>query len=120
MKVSLREALARVPSPKGERFAVAFERGSMSVEVYAPRGADPQSPHTRDELYFVAQGQGTFVCGDRSDRFGPGDCLFVPARVEHRFLDFTDDLVVWVVFYGPEGGEHPLVRQVLGRTEQES
>jgi hypothetical protein len=33
--------------------------------------------------------------------------LFVPASVEHRFEDFTDDLVVWVVFYGQEGGEAP-------------
>jgi hypothetical protein len=31
--------------------------------------------------------------------------LFVPAGAEHRFEDFTDDLTVWVVFYGPEGGE---------------
>jgi hypothetical protein len=29
----------------------------------------------------------------------------VPAGVVHRFEEFTEDLVVWVVFYGPEGGE---------------
>lgn len=34
-----------------------------------------------------------------------GDVLFVPAGVEHRFEDFSDDLAGWVVFYGPEGGE---------------
>ena len=28
-----------------------------------------------------------------------------PARVEHRFEDFSDDFAVWVIFYGPEGGE---------------
>lgn len=119
MKLSLQDALARVPGPKGERFAAVFERGSLSVEVYAPRGKDLQTPHARDELYIVAQGQGTFVCGARSDRFGPGDFLFAAAGVEHRFVDFTDDLVVWVVFYGPEGGERPGVRQVLGQQERE-
>jgi hypothetical protein len=31
--------------------------------------------------------------------------LFVPADVEHRFEEFSDDLALWVVFYGPEGGE---------------
>ncbi len=36
---------------------------------------------------------------------GPDDVLFVPAGVEHRFEDFTVGLAVWVVFYGPEGGE---------------
>jgi glucosamine 6-phosphate synthetase-like amidotransferase/phosphosugar isomerase protein len=25
----------------------------MKVEIYAPRGTDPQTPHTRDELYVV-------------------------------------------------------------------
>jgi hypothetical protein len=25
--------------------------------------------------------------------------------VEHRFEDFSDDLAVWVIFYGPDGGE---------------
>jgi hypothetical protein len=23
----------------------------------------------------------------------------------HRFEEFSDDLIVWVIFYGPEGGE---------------
>ena len=27
-----------------------------------------------------------------------GDAIFVPAGTVHRFEDFTDDLVVWVVF----------------------
>ena len=31
----------------------------------------------------------------------------LPAGVEHRFEDFTDDFGMWVVFYGPEGGERP-------------
>jgi mannose-6-phosphate isomerase-like protein (cupin superfamily) len=65
MRLGFQEALSRVPSAKSERFAVVFERGSVSVEVYAPRGMDPQSPHSRDEIYVVAQGQGTFVCTDR-------------------------------------------------------
>lgn len=43
--------------------------------------------------------------GERRDKFGPGDFLFAPAGLIHRFEDFTDDLVVWVLFYGPEGGE---------------
>lgn len=36
----------------------------------------------------------------------PGDLLFVPAGVEHRFGPFTDDFATWVLFYGPEGGEN--------------
>jgi mannose-6-phosphate isomerase-like protein (cupin superfamily) len=99
------EALERLPGPGREQFAKVLGHGTMEVEVYAPRGQDPQEPHTRDELYFVVRGTGEFVNGPDRHPFGPGDALFVPAGVEHRFEDFTDDLAVWVVFYGPEGGE---------------
>jgi mannose-6-phosphate isomerase-like protein (cupin superfamily) len=105
LRASVPEMMARLPGPRGERFAIAFEHGSLTVELYAPRGADPQQPHRRDEVYVVVEGRGTFVNGDSRAPFGPGDVLFVPAGVIHRFEDFTDDLVVWVIFYGPEGGE---------------
>ncbi len=99
------DGVSQLPGPKGERFTVMFEHGTLALEVYAPRGDDPQQPHTRDELYVVVRGSGTFVVGSDRFGFGPGDTLFVPAHEVHRFEDFTDDLVVWVMFYGPEGGE---------------
>ncbi len=104
-RVTVAEALARLPGPDGKRFATVLERGELLVEIYAPRGHDPQQPHTRDELYVVFEGRGEFVNGGAREPFGPGDVLFVPAGVEHRFENFTEDLTVWVVFYGPEGGE---------------
>jgi mannose-6-phosphate isomerase-like protein (cupin superfamily) len=105
--LTAKDGLARLPGHKGERFVVLFRHGTLSVELYAPRGHDPQSPHTRDEVYVVAAGQGQFRNGDDRHPFGPGDVLFVPAGVTHRFEEFSDDLVVWVFFYGPEGGEVP-------------
>ena len=104
-RVTLADALARLPDSAGKRFAVVFERGSLQVEIYAPRGRDSQTPHTRDEVYIVMQGSGEFVNGEQRHLFVPGDFLFVPAGIEHRFENFTDDLVVWVIFYGREGGE---------------
>ena len=97
--------LRRLPTQDGEPFVVAHEHGTLKVELFAPRGVDDQTPHRRDEVYVVVRGEGWFVNGTARHRFGPGDLLFVPAGVEHRFEDFTDDLAVWVVFYGPEGGE---------------
>ena len=41
-----------------------ISHGSLLVKVYAPRGPDPQQPHSRDEVYIVACGNGEFVCGD--------------------------------------------------------
>ena len=106
LKSTIDEALQLLPGPNDERFATVFEHGSLLVEIYAPRGTDPQNPHTRDELYFVAIGSGEFVCGESRQSFGPSDILFAAAGVSHRFENFSDDLTVWVIFYGPEGGEH--------------
>ena len=103
--IALRDALARLPTPEGKRFVAMFEHGTLLVELYAPRGADSQKPHTRDELYVVVAGSGTFVCDGERKPFGCGDALFVPAGAVHRFEDFSDDLAVWVMFYGAEGGE---------------
>ena len=102
-RVTAAEAFDRLS--ENERFVTVFKYGTLSVELYAPRGHDPQQPHSRDEVYVVVSGSGTFVHGEARDPFGPGDFLFVPTGLEHRFEDFTDDFSVWVLFYGPEGGE---------------
>ncbi len=105
-RITVADALWRLSERKDDkRFVELLTHGSLSVEIYAPRGRDLQTPHTRDEAYVVVQGRGEFVNGSTRHAFVPGDFLFVPAGVEHRFVDFTDDLVVWVIFYGPEGGE---------------
>ena len=88
-------------------FQTFLRHGSLEVEVYRPRGTDPQTPHTRDEIYVVIAGRGYFVNGDQRHPFEPGEVLFVPAGVIHRFEEFSEDFVTWVFFYGPEGGEKP-------------
>jgi len=95
----------RIPGPQGEPFAQLLRHGSMSVEYFVPSGIDTQQPHEQDELYVVVSGSGEFVNGSVRHRFGPGDVMFVPAGVPHRFDDFSDDFAVWVVFYGPRAGE---------------
>ena len=89
----------------GARYMELLRHGSLSVEVYAPRGTDPQGVHDRDEVYVVIAGTGTFFCAGERHPFAAGALLFVPAGVEHRFEDFSDDFSTWVLFYGPHGGE---------------
>ncbi len=106
MKLNPKEALkklARHHSP----FLDLFSHGSLQVEIYKPEKVDLQQPHTRDEIYVVIAGTGEFLNGDKRMTFGAGDFLFVPAGVEHRFENFTEDFSTWVFFYGPEGGEKP-------------
>ncbi len=98
-------AAAAAPLQPGRSSALVYAHGSMSLRWYAPRGEDRQTPHEQDELYLVAQGHATFRRGDDSVAVRPGDALFVPAGLEHRFVDFSDDFATWVVFYGPNGGE---------------
>jgi mannose-6-phosphate isomerase-like protein (cupin superfamily) len=105
-KASLAQATALLPATDAiPRSAAVFRHGSLLVKLFAPRGQDLQSPHLQDELYVVAQGSGWFVNGSDRLAFSTGDMLFVSAGVAHRFEEFSDDLLVWVVFYGPEGGE---------------
>lgn len=88
-------------------FKKLYTHGSMSVEIYKPYQADLQNPHDRDEVYIIVTGSGLFKKGEEYFRFGPNDFLFVPAGIDHRFIDFTEDFMTWVIFYGPPGGEAP-------------
>jgi mannose-6-phosphate isomerase-like protein (cupin superfamily) len=94
-------------TPENEYYAITLEHATLEVGVYAPRASDPQTPHTRDEVYVVVRGRGLFFRSGRRTPFGPGDLIFVPAGEEHRFEQFSDDFAAWVIFYGPEGGERP-------------
>jgi mannose-6-phosphate isomerase-like protein (cupin superfamily) len=104
MVVSKEISLAKLKETN-QLFQEVFMHGSLSVEVYKPLKVDLQKPHARDEVYVVISGSGKFFCAGECSSFGQGDLLFVPAGVEHRFEDFTDDFSTWVIFYGPDGGE---------------
>jgi mannose-6-phosphate isomerase-like protein (cupin superfamily) len=111
MKASLSQLSNQIPGvqsdqwPGGIRFAHALRHGSMSVELYAPQELDPQKPHDQDELYFIQSGSADFFLAGTTEKCQAGDCLFVQAGEEHRFLNFTIDFMTWVVFWGPKGGE---------------
>ena len=103
--VSLEEAAAMGPPPRGNLAVPVFSAGDVEVELYEPQGVDPQKPHTRDELYIVARGEGMFFDGVERHPVAEGSFVFVPAGQEHRFEDFSERFAVWVVFYGPEKPE---------------
>ena len=76
-----------------------FERDTFDLGFYQPKGADLQTPHSKDELYFIASGSGKFICGNEMQPFSTGDVFFVPAGVAHKFVDFSNDFAAWVVFF---------------------
>ncbi len=111
VKVSLSEAQAKLPLPATPTWPLGvwdtevIAHGSMTVSLFAPKETDFQTPHDQDEVYIVMAGTGEFVCDGQPYTFAPGDVLFVPAGVAHRFTHFTPAFTAWVVFYGPKGGE---------------
>jgi mannose-6-phosphate isomerase-like protein (cupin superfamily) len=106
-RMRVTDALAAARTSGDGLYGVLLERGTLELGFYRPAAEDLQQPHTRDEVYIVQSGHGQFECGGRTQPFEPGEALFVPAGVEHRFVDFSDDFTAWVMFYGPEGGECP-------------
>lgn len=102
--LSLKDTAEKLKA-SGKEFVEFFTHGSLVVELYKPDKVDKQTPHTRDEVYIIASGTGRFFNAGTIVNFEPGDLLFVPARAEHRFEEFTDDFTTWVIFYGVEGGE---------------
>lgn len=101
--------LVAAAASAGERYHEFLRQPSMSIGLYVlPAGAtDGQSPHTEDEAYVVLAGRSRFTAGDETRDVGPGDTIFVPAGVPHRFHDITDELRLIVVFAPPEGSLAP-------------
>jgi mannose-6-phosphate isomerase-like protein (cupin superfamily) len=108
--IRLSEARARIPGPPGPHAVSLLERGTLKVKLSLPVRPNEQSPHAQDEIYVIVRGSGVLVHDGRRDSVAAGDLMFIAAGTEHHFEDFTDDLAVWVVFYGPDGGEVPLRR----------
>lgn len=111
LKASLHALIARLPGPpdavwpEGVPFTDAMRHGSMSVEIFAPRGTDRQTPHEQDELYIVVRGRAGFDHKGQVTEAVTGDVLFVPAGDAHFFFDMSADFATWVIFWGPKGGE---------------
>ncbi len=100
-------AQADIPGPRGERSISLLRRGSLDVKFSRPLPPNQQTSHAQDEIYVVIRGRGVLLHGGKRESFQAGDCLFVAAGIEHRWEDFGEDLAVWVVFFGPPGGELP-------------
>ncbi len=97
-KIQLDSSLQQLKN-SGDRFLELFKQGSLSVEVYKPDKIDNQKPHDKDEIYVIISGYGEFLLEKERTTFSPGDILFVPAKAEHRFENFTDNFATWVLFF---------------------
>ena len=49
-RITVAEAVEKLLLEGGEPFVQMFEHGSLQLELYTPRGHDPQTQHARDEV----------------------------------------------------------------------
>src|SRR5262249_25633059 len=103
--IRLADAQAGIPDSANGRSVRVLQRGTLDVVLGTPARPDDQTPHEQDEVYIVVRGRGVLFHDGKLDPFEAGDFLFVAAGTDHRFEDFSDDLLVWRVFYGGKGGE---------------
>jgi mannose-6-phosphate isomerase-like protein (cupin superfamily) len=78
---------------------------SAGLYVLPAGGADPQQPHTEDEVYYVVRGRGSVRVGTDDHPVQPGTVIFVKAGVEHRFHTITEELQLLVLFAPAEGSQ---------------
>ena len=111
MVISLQDSLAKLPLPPTSKWphgvwdVEVLKRGTMSLIVYHPHVKDFQTTHDQDELYIVMSGTADLIIEDTLHVCKTGDALFVPALKHHRFENFSEDFIVWAIFWGPKGGE---------------
>jgi mannose-6-phosphate isomerase-like protein (cupin superfamily) len=75
---------------------------TMSAGLYTlpAGGADRQTPHKEDEMYYVIRGRASMRVGSEDRPVSQGSVIFVAAEVEHRFYDIVEEIVV-LVFFAP-------------------
>lgn len=111
MKIPISEYLAKLPLPATEKWpegvwdVEALKHGTMSLVLFAPKDNDYQTPHDQDELYIIIEGSGILDIEGKNIEFSKGDALFVPALKAHKFVEFTQDIQMWAIFWGEKGGE---------------
>src|SRR5437870_12821287 len=68
----------RVPAP------------SAGPYVLPTGGADPQSPHKQDEMYYVIRGRARTSGARAEQQVRAGSIIFVAAQVEHRLYQIDE------------------------------
>ena len=80
---------------------------SMGLYVLAAGGADPQSPHTEDEVYYVVSGKAQILVAEENREVQAGSIVYVAKNVAHRFHSIEEDLTVLVFFAPAEYSNKP-------------
>ena len=73
---------------------------SMGIYSLVAGAADPQNPHTEDEVYYVVSGRAQLSVGGEDQAVGAGSIVYVAKNVTHFFHSIEEDLTT-LVFFAP-------------------
>ena len=105
MKFTIDECLAKLPLPANDKRKNGVwdtepnKTGEVALVLCAPERDDFQTFHEENEYYFIARGSGELVLDDERFEFEAEDAFFVPAKILHRFENFTVDFATWAIFF---------------------
>ena len=105
MKFTVDEMFAKLPLPATEKWTEGvwdlepFEKSNVKLVFFAPRGIDHQTFRDEDEFYFIVRGMGELIIDRERFSFESGDVIFVPAKVPHRFENFSEEFATWAIFF---------------------
>lgn len=86
---------------QGGRSYLEFLRvPAMSAGIYIlpAGGTDLQRPHEQDEIYYVLSGRAKLRLANQEKPVAEGNVIFVEAKLDHRFFEIEEELVLLVVF----------------------
>jgi mannose-6-phosphate isomerase-like protein (cupin superfamily) len=83
-------------------FLTFFDLDHLQVGILRlrPGEIDTQEPHSKDEVYFVLEGDGFIEIGNKSYEIKKDLFIYVPSKVKHRFHGNTQEILVLYFFSG--------------------
>jgi mannose-6-phosphate isomerase-like protein (cupin superfamily) len=81
---------------QGNYFLNFVDLNALQVGILRlrPFEKDVQEPHSGDEIYFVIRGNGFIQMNNKKHKIMPNSFIYVPANMEHRFVDNPEELIV--------------------------
>src|SRR5688500_11786517 len=81
-----------------------FDVPEMFLDVYCLEPGQAQQPHVHAnaaKVYYVLEGEGTFLVGTEERTLGPGSAVLAPAGEPHGVSNSTDQRLTLLVAMAP-------------------
>jgi len=77
-----------------------FVMGYVELE---PNGTVPMHSHENEEVYFIAEGEGSMIIGDEKQKVTGGTAIYIPSNIKHELINDSTSKMVMMFVYSPAG-----------------